>query len=87
MSEDNVKQLLQLIKDLARNMTEINQIDPILLDFSMVFDKVNHFIQVASASGASETTNWIESAGRRQSVVLDRENCDELSVVSESHIH
>lgn len=35
-------QLLQLIDDLVRNMTEGKQIDLILLDFSKAFDKVNH---------------------------------------------
>ena len=35
-------QLLQLIEDLARNMTEGKQTDLILLDFSKAFDKVNH---------------------------------------------
>ena len=35
-------QLLQLIDDLARNMTEGKQTDLILLDFSKAFDKVNH---------------------------------------------
>ena len=35
-------QLLQLIDDLIRNMTEGKQIDLILLDFSKAFDKVNH---------------------------------------------
>ena len=35
-------QLIQLVEDLARNMTSGKQTDLILLDFSKAFDKVNH---------------------------------------------
>ena len=37
-------QLIQLVKDPARNLTSGKQTDLILLYFSMAFDKVNHFL-------------------------------------------
>ena len=42
VTEGHVKQLLQLIEDLARNMPEGKQTELILLDSSKAFDKVNH---------------------------------------------
>ena len=80
-------QLLQLIDDLARNMTEGKQTDLILLDFSKAFDKVNHLkllykLQVHGVQG--RTRGWIESflLGRSQTVVLNGESSDELPVLS-----
>ena len=80
-------QLLQLIEDLARNMTEGKQTDLILLDFSKAFDKVNHLkllykLQVHRVQG--KTLGWIESflVGRSQTVVLDGESSDKLPVLS-----
>ena len=80
-------QLLQLIEDLARNMTESKQTDLILLDFSKAFDKVSHLkllykMQVHGVQG--KTLGWIESflVGRSQTVVLDGESSDELPVLS-----
>ena len=80
-------QLLQLIEDLARNMTEGKQTDLILLAFSKAFDKVNHFkllykLQVHGVQ--SNTLRWIESflVGRSQTVVLDGESSGELPVLS-----
>ena len=80
-------QLLQLIDDLARNMTEGKQTDLILLDFSKAFDKVNHLkllykLQVHGVQG--RTLGWIESflLGRSQTVVLNGESSDELPVLS-----
>ena len=80
-------QLLQLIDDLARNMTEGKQTDLILLDFSKAFNKVNHLkllykLQVHGVQG--RTLGWIESflLGRSQTVVLNGESSDELAVLS-----
>ena len=80
-------QLLQLIEDLARNMTEGKQTDLILLDFSKAFDKVSHLkllykLQVHGVRG--KTLGWTESflVGRSQSVVLDGECSNELPVSS-----
>ena len=57
-------QLLQLIEDLAQNMTEDKQTDLILLDFSKDFDKVSHLkllykLQVHGVRG--KTLGWTES--------------------------
>ena len=80
-------QLLQLINDLARNMTEGKQTDLILLDFSKAFDKVSHLkllykLQVHGVQG--RTLGSIESflLGRSQTVVLNGETSDELPVLS-----
>ena len=80
-------QFLQLIEDLALNMTGGKQTDLILLDFSKAFDKVNHLkllykLQVHGVQG--KTLGWIESflVGRSQTVVLDGESSDELPVLS-----
>ena len=80
-------QLLQLIEDLARNMTDGKQTDLTLLDFCKAFDKVNHLkllykLQVHGVQG--KTLGWIESflVGRSQTVVLDGESSDELPVLS-----
>ena len=79
-------ELLQLIEDLARNMTGGKQTDLILLDFSKAFDKVNHLkllykLQVHGVQG--KTLGWIESflVGRSQTVVLDGKSSDELPVL------
>ena len=80
-------QLIQLVEDLARNMTSGKQTDLILLDFSKAFDKVNHLkllykLQLHSVQG--KTLGWIESflMGRRQTVVLNGNSSDELQVLS-----
>ena len=80
-------QLLQLIEDLAQNMTEGKQTDLILLDFSKAFNKVSHLkllykLQVHGVRG--KTLGWTESflVGRSQSVVLDGECSSELPVSS-----
>ena len=80
-------QLIQLVEDLARNMTSGKQTDLILLDFSKAFDKVNHLkllykLQLHAVQG--KTLRWIESflIGRNQTVVLKGKNSDELPVSS-----
>ena len=72
-------QLIQLVEDLARNMTSGKQTDLILLDFSKAFDKVNHLkllykLQIHGVQG--KTLGWIESflMGRSQTVVLNGNN-------------
>ena len=69
-------QLIQLVEDLARNMTSGKQTDLILLDFSKAFDKVNHLkllykLQLHGVQG--KTLGWIESflMGSSQTVVLN----------------
>ena len=80
-------QLIQLVEDLARNLTSGKQSDLILLDFSKAFDKVNHLkllykLQVHGVQG--KTLGWIESflIGRTQCVVLDGDTSTELPVSS-----
>ena len=80
-------QLIQLVEDLARNMTSGKQTDLILLDFSKAFDKVNHLkllykLQLHGVQG--KTLGWIESflMGRSQTVVLNGNSSDELQVLS-----
>ena len=80
-------QLIQLVEDLARNMTSGKQTDLTLLDFSKAFDKVNHLkllykLQLHGVQG--KTLRWIESflVGRSQTVVLNGNNSDELPVLS-----
>ena len=80
-------QLLQLIEDLARNMTEGKQTDHILLDFSKAFDNLNHLkllYKLKEHGVRGKTLGWIESflVGRSQIVVLDGESSDELPVLS-----
>ena len=78
-------QLIQLVEDLARNITSGKQTDLILLDFSKAFGKVNHLkllykLQVHGVQG--KTLGWIESflVGRIQRVVIDGEASSEISV-------
>ena len=80
-------QLIQLVEDLARNLTSGKQSDLILLDFSKAFDEVNHLkllykLQVHGVQG--KTLGWIESflIGRTQCVVLDGDTSTELAVSS-----
>ena len=80
-------QLIQLVEDLARNLTSGKQTDLILLDFSKAFDKVNHLkilykLQIHGVQG--KTLRWIESflVGRSQTVILNGNSSDELQVSS-----
>ena len=85
--EEPLNQLIQLVEDLARNMTSGKQTDLILLDFSKAFDKVNHLkllykLQMHGVQG--KTLGWIESflMGRSQTVVLNGNSSDELQILS-----
>ncbi|MCW4309234.1 MAG: reverse transcriptase domain-containing protein [Candidatus Thiodiazotropha endolucinida] len=80
-------QLIQLVEDLARSLTQGKQTDLILLDFSKAFDKVNHLkllykLQMHGVQGKAH--NWIQSflMGRSQRVVLEGECSDEVPVSS-----
>lgn len=80
-------QLIQLVEDLARSLTQGKQTDLILLDFSKAFDKVNHLkllykLQMHGVQG--KVHNWIQSflMGRSQRVVLEGECSDEVPVSS-----
>ena len=76
-------QLIQLVEDLAGNLTSGKQSDLILLDFSKAFNKVNHLkllykLQAHGVQG--KTLGWIESflIGRTQCVVLDGDTSTDL---------
>ena len=80
-------QLIQLVEDLTRSLTNGKQTDLILLDFSKAFDKMNHLkllykLQMHGVQG--KTLPWIQSflIGRTQSVVLEGECSDEVPVSS-----
>ena len=80
-------QLLELVEELCRKVSNYHQVDLVLLDFSKAFDKVNHLKLLfhSSTHGISgKTLKWISSfpRGRTQALVLDREWLPEASVIS-----
>ena len=69
----------QLVKELAHNTSQGRQTDPILLDFSKAFDRVNHLklLHKLHQHGArGNTLSWIKAflTGRSQTVVLEGES-------------
>ena len=69
-------QLTMLLEELHRNQLEGKQTDLILLDFSKVFDKVNHEKLIHKLHGygvRGKTLSWIKAFlnGRSQTVVLE----------------
>ena len=81
------KQLIQLVEDLSRSMTEGKQTDLILLGFSKAFDKVNHLkllYKLRLHGVQSKVLNWIQSflIGRSQIVVLEGDSSSEVPVSS-----
>ena len=69
-------QLIALVHDLARNMSDYQQTDVIVLDFAKAFDKVGHerLLQQLQWYGVTgQTNNWIRSflSDRTQAVVVD----------------
>ncbi len=80
-------QLIELVDDLARNLSHGKQSDLILLDFSKAFDKVSHLklLHKLYIHGVDiNTINWIQSflLGRTQTVVLDGEHSSVVQVTS-----
>ena len=65
-------------------MASGKQTDLILLDFSKAFDKVKLLYKLQLHGVQGKTLRWIESflIGRRQTVVLNGNNSDELPVLS-----
>ena len=79
--------MIQLVEDLGRQLSLGKQTDLILLDFSKVFDKVNHLkllYKLSCFDVKGNTLNWIQSflIGRTQTVVLDGESSEEVKVIS-----
>ena len=85
-SIDNSNQYF-LPEDLTESLTEGQQTDHILLDFSKAFDKVNHLkllykLQVHGIQG--KTLQWIQSflVGRSKTVLQEGECLGEVPVSS-----
>ena len=71
-------QLVQLIEDLGRQIIKGQQVDLVFLDFSKVFDKVNHLkllFKLSTHGIKGKILKWISSflGGRTQAVVLEGE--------------
>ena len=80
-------QLVQLIEDLGRQLTEGQQVDLLLIDFSKAFDKVNHLklpFKISTHGVKGKTLKWISSflGGRTQAVLLEGECSPEVPVTS-----
>ena len=80
-------QLIRLVEDLARNLISGAQTNLILLDFSKAFDKVSHLkllYKLIMHGLCGNTLQWIQSflIGRTQTVILEGQNSDELTVTS-----
>ena len=80
-------QLIQLVDDLGRQLTQGHQVDLVLLDFGKAFDKVNHLkliFRLSTHGVKGITLKWISSflGGRTQAVVLEGEFSPEVPVTS-----
>ena len=80
-------QLIQLVEELARNTSQGQQTDLILLDFCKAFDRVNHMklLHKLHQHGVrGNTVSWIKAflTGRSQTVVLEGESSSEIPVNS-----
>ena len=80
-------QLIELVEELSRKLSNGHQVDLVLLDFSKAFDKVNHFkllFKLSSHGVKGQTLKWISSflGGRTQAVVLEGECSPEVPVIS-----
>ena len=80
-------QLIELVEELSRKLSNGHQVDLVLLDFSKAFDKVNHLkllFKLSSHGVKGQTLKWISSflGGRTQAVVLEGECSPEVPVTS-----
>ena len=80
-------QLIELVEDLTRSLSQGKQTDLVLLDFSKAFDKVNHLklLYKLQMHGVQvKVLSWIQSflIGRSQGVVLESECSDQVPVSS-----
>ena len=71
-------QLLELVEELCRKVSNCDQVNLVLLDFSKAFDKVNHLkllFKLSTHGIKGKTLKWISSflGGRTQAVVLEGE--------------
>ena len=82
--------LTMLIEELHQNLKAGTQTDVILLDFSKAFDKVSHEKLIHKLHGfgiRGRTLSWIKAFlnGRSQTVVLEGDCSEEVSVTSGVH--
>ena len=80
-------QLIELVEELSRKLSNGHQVDLVLLDFSKAFDKVNHLkllFKLSSHGVKGQTLKWISSflGGRTQAVVLEGKCSPEVPVTS-----
>ena len=80
-------QLLELVEELRRKVSNCDQVDLVLLDFSKAFDKVIHLklsFKLSTHGIKCKTLKWTSSflGGRTQAVVLEGECSPEVSVTS-----
>ncbi|MES9994057.1 MAG: reverse transcriptase family protein, partial [Candidatus Thiodiazotropha sp.] len=80
-------QLIELVEELGKQLTQGHQIDLVLLDFSKAFDKVNHLkllFKLSFHGVKGKTLKWISSflEGRTQAVVLEGECSPDVRVTS-----
>ena len=80
-------QLLELLEELCRKVSNCHRVDLVLLDFSKAFDKFNHLkllFKLSTHGIKGKPLKWISSflGGRTQAVVLERECSSEVSVTS-----
>ena len=80
-------QLLEFVQDLAKSLTNGQQIDAIVMYFSKAFDKVEHsgLVYKLHQCGIREyTSKWIENflSGRSQCVVVEDSRSPTASVTS-----
>ena len=80
-------QLIMLVEDLARNASASKQTDLVLLDFSKVFDKVNHsklIWKLRQYGIRGKALGWIRAflGNRSQSVILEGEEPGSVPVAS-----
>ena len=73
-------QLIQLVDELARGLSQGYQTDLILLDFSKAFDKVSHtklLFKLHQHGITQNNLSWIKAflLGRSQCVALEGKNC------------
>ena len=80
-------QLAMLVEDLARNTSQGQQTDLILLDFSKAFDKVSHeklIHKLHQWDVRGHNLNWISAFlnNRSQKVIVDGEESESVPVTS-----
>ena len=87
-------QPIELTSQISHLLDSGKEVDPIILDFSKAFDKVNHaklLMKLYSIGANKQVTNWVRSflEGRTQEVVVDgclSSTCDVSSGVPQGSV-